>query len=131
MQNKRAAFTLIETVVVLCIDSVVGLSGQQLLPSKSADAWVTFEQQFDLAYEKARQRQLYMGQAFAVIAQGDAVFVDNQRVPLPAGWVARYRMVECRRHYVKPATIMMWHADRPKPVRLVFQFGGGTYELQT
>jgi len=25
----------------------------------------------------------------------------------------------------------MWHADRPKPVRLVFQFGGGTYELQT
>ncbi|WP_412774840.1 prepilin-type N-terminal cleavage/methylation domain-containing protein [Weissella cibaria] len=27
MENKRAAFTLIETVVVLCIVSVVGLSG--------------------------------------------------------------------------------------------------------
>ncbi|WP_167715823.1 hypothetical protein [Weissella cibaria] len=67
---------------------MVGLSGQQLLPSKSADAWVTFEQQFDLAYEKARQRQLYMGQAFAVIAQGDAVFVDNQRVPPTSGMVS-------------------------------------------
>ncbi|GAO99566.1 type II secretion system protein [Fructobacillus ficulneus] len=130
MKPKFSAYTLVESLFVLGITAILltlALSFQLRPPGQTVSG---FENQFTAVFQKQRLQSQNTGKDVQLEFTKHRLVVDQESVPYPAGYSAQTEKIVVIKAsgYVAPGHIIF---EKGKEIlKLIFQFGGGSYRFE-
>ncbi|MCO0831813.1 type II secretion system GspH family protein [Fructobacillus sp. W13] len=132
-RNRKAAFTLVESLIVLAIVSATLFLCVTLQPKKETGmVMATFKKRFSLLYQSERLLAQEKEQMLSMTFSKNALWTEHERLVLPEGYRVRGEEVVkiSASGFVSPKTILFIDDIRKKIFRLVILFGGGDYYFE-
>lgn len=126
----RQGFLLSEYVVCLLILATLGVITPKFTDHLEKMRWHHFEQQVRFLQYRAFQNEYVINNYKLLIVEKNQLWVNKEeKIQMPNGWYANrnYRL-KMSRFAPKAATIYLTNGVQKK--RLVFQVGGGTFDIQ-
>ncbi|MBS9338754.1 hypothetical protein G6R29_03835 [Fructobacillus sp. M2-14] len=133
MLNRRAAFTLVESLLVLGMVSLLLFLAVLLRPQSYAGMEITtFEKRFSILYQKERLLAQEKERILRLTFDRESVWSEEEELPFPVGYQMNQREVVqvSSSGFVSPRTIIFSNTQKKKQLKLVFLFGGGDYYFE-
>lgn len=125
-----AAFTLVETLVVLSVVSLMIVLAVSFRPVNVGPRTADFEKMIVASYEHCRVRAQTGNHTIKMFFQHEGVQIGDQLTAYPAGFTLQKEQIL----YIQPSgfvssqTIVFEHNRRI--LRFIIQFGGGGYRFE-